>query len=102
IAPEAENEDFSGTVVMPVPRELLAATSGERFEDEGEEIHVSGHRPFLLDDPNAAWYVVQGGILIFTVAIEQGQPVGTRTHFLGVLPGQAIFGFDLQRYGVGS
>jgi ATP-binding cassette subfamily C protein len=108
VAPTAEvgNEDFSQTVVIQIPQELrdaaaTAAGSG-RFEDEGEAIEASGHKPFLLDDPNSVWYVAQGGVLIFTVAIENGQPVGTRTHFLGVLPGQAIFGFDLQRYGVGS
>lgn len=107
IAPTAEvgNEDFSSTVVIPIPKELLAASTPAgslRFEDEGEAIEASGHKPFLLDDPDSVWYVVEGGVLIFTVAIENGQPVGTRTHFLGVLPGQAIFGFDLQRYGVGS
>ncbi len=108
IAPTADvgNEDFSATVVIPIPKELLAAASApggaSRFEDEGDAIEASGHKPFLLDDPNAVWYVVEGGVLIFTVAIENGQPAGTRTHFLGVLPGQAIFGFDLQRYGVGS
>ncbi len=104
------NEDFSNTVVIQVPAELLAAARAGsaaagpavRFEEEGEAIEVSGHKPFLLDDPDSVWYVVEGGVLIFTVAIEQGQPVGTRKHFLGVLPGQAIFGFDLQRYGVGS
>ncbi|ODS52727.1 MAG: NHLP bacteriocin export ABC transporter permease/ATPase subunit [Acidobacteria bacterium SCN 69-37] len=82
--------------------EQVGTTAGGRFEDEGEAVEASGHKPFLLDDPDAVWYVVEGGVLIFTVAIENGQPVGTRTHFLGVLPGQAIFGFDLQRYGVGS
>jgi NHLM bacteriocin system ABC transporter ATP-binding protein len=108
VAPTADvgNEDFSQTVVIQIPAELRAAVASasgsERFEDEGEPIEASGHKPFLLDDPGSVWYVAQGGVLIFTVAIENGQPVGTRTHFLGVLPGQAIFGFDLQRYGVGS
>lgn len=100
---EVGNEDFGQTVVIQIPKDLQAPSpTSERFEDEGESVEVSAHRPFLLDDPDAVWYVVQGGVLIFTVAVEQGQPVGTRTHFLGVLPGQAIFGFDLQRYGVGS
>lgn len=111
VAPTAEvgNDDFSQTVVIQIPQELRAAVAAaaggsgsERFEDEGEAIEASGHKPFLLDDPGSVWYVAQGGVLIFTVAIENGQPAGTRTHFLGVLPGQAIFGFDLQRYGVGS
>lgn len=99
------NEDFSNTVVIPVAAVMAEAartTAAVRFENEGEALEVSGHRPFLLDDPDSVYYVVEGGVLIFTVALEDGQPVGTRKHFLGVLPGQAIFGFDLQRYGVGS
>jgi ATP-binding cassette subfamily C protein len=47
------------------------------------------------------WYVVNGGVLIFTVALEKGEPVG-RAHFLGVVAGQLLFGLDLRRYGVGS
>jgi NHLM bacteriocin system ABC transporter ATP-binding protein len=92
--------DFGGTVVIPIPRELLSGTG--RIEDEGELLEVNAHKPFLLDDPETVWYVADGGVMIFTVAIDKGQPVGTRTHFLGVLPGQLMFGFDLQRYGVGS
>ena len=92
--------DFGGTVVIPIPRELLSGTG--RIEDEGELLEVNAHKPFLLDDPQTVWYVADGGVMIFTVAIDKGQPVGTRTHFLGVLPGQLMFGFDLQRYGVGS
>ena len=57
VAPEilaAVPEDADAEV--PVPKELLAAasrTGSERFEDEGEAVEVSAHRPFLLDDPDA-------------------------------------------------
>ena len=92
--------DFGGTVVMPAPPELLQAT--RRIDEEGELQEVSGHRPFLLDDAGRLWYVVTGGIEIFTVAVQQGKPVGTRAHFLGILPGQCFFGFDLLSLGMGS
>lgn len=92
--------DFGGTVVMPAPPELLQAT--RRIDEEGELQEVSGHRPFLLDDAGSLWYVVTGGIEIFTVAVQQGKPVGTRAHFLGILPGLCFFGFDLLSLGMGS
>src|SRR4029453_8154879 len=47
-------------------------------------------------------FVGEGGIVIFPVALEKGEPVGTRTHFLGIVSGQVFFGFDLRRYNVGS
>jgi NHLM bacteriocin system ABC transporter ATP-binding protein len=93
-------QDFSGTVVMRVTPEMLA--QARRIEDEGEALEVSAHKPFLLDDPNSLWYVVSGGLLIFTVAVEKGQPVGARNHFLGIMEGQCCFGFDLARYATGS
>jgi NHLM bacteriocin system ABC transporter ATP-binding protein len=92
--------DFSRTIVMPVPD--FVRKGAWNIEDEGEAVEASAHRPFQLDDPDSAWYVVSGGLLIFTVALERDKPVGTRTHFLGIVPGQMCFGFDLKRYGVGS
>jgi NHLM bacteriocin system ABC transporter ATP-binding protein len=94
------DRDRSLTMMMPVPAELIAATW--RIADEGEPLAVSAHDPFLLDDPESAWYVVTGGILIFTVAIENGEPVGTRTHFLDILPAQLFFGFDIGSYAANS
>jgi NHLM bacteriocin system ABC transporter ATP-binding protein len=88
------------TVVMPASPQLVEDT--RPIQEEGELVEVSAHRPFLLDDASSVWYVVSGGIEIFTVAVEHGAPVGTRAHFLGVLPGQCFFGFDLLRYGMGS
>jgi pSer/pThr/pTyr-binding forkhead associated (FHA) protein len=94
------DQDFGRTVVMPVPDFIRKGPW--TIDEEGEGIEASAHRPFQLDDPDAAWYVVGGGLLIFTVALEKGEPVGSRTHFLGIVPGQMCLGFDLKRYGVGS
>ena len=88
------------TVIMPTPPEL--AEKARRIEDEGELVEGSAHRTFLLDDPDSLWYVVSGGLLLFTVALDKGKPVGQRTHFLGILPGQCCFGFDPVGYGFGS
>ncbi|HEY8550559.1 MAG TPA: NHLP bacteriocin export ABC transporter permease/ATPase subunit [Vicinamibacterales bacterium] len=88
------------TVVMPATADLVNRT--RRIEDEGELVEANAHRPFVLDDPESVWYVVEGGLLIFTVALEKGQPVGPRTHFLGIVPGQCCFGFDLVGYALGS
>jgi NHLM bacteriocin system ABC transporter ATP-binding protein len=100
VDPGVNESDFSHSVVMPIPAHPLATTT--RVEDEGDLLEVSGHKPFLIDDPDTVWYVVEGGILIFTVAVEKGEPIGPRTHFLGILPGQVFLGFDLRQYGVGS
>jgi pSer/pThr/pTyr-binding forkhead associated (FHA) protein len=96
----AADPDSSHTMLIPVPVELIAATW--RVAEEGEPLTVSAHDPFLLDDPKSAWYVVTGGILIFTVAIENGEPVGTRTHFLDIQPAQLFFGFDIGSYAADS
>lgn len=85
--------DFDKSVVMPVPAALRADT---RIEDEGEAVEGFAHKPFVIDDPDAVWYVVSGGVLLFTVAMDKGVPVGPRTHFLGILPGQCFMGIDPQ------
>ncbi len=88
------------TVVMPALPEMVA--KARNIEEEGEFVEGNAHKPFLLDDPQSVYYVVEGGLLIFTVALEKGQPVGQRTHFLGVVAGQCCFGFDLVGYALGS
>src|SRR5262249_17951531 len=92
--------DFTRTVVIPAPSQQVAGGAG--VESEGELLQLGAHEPFLLDDPTSAWLVLEGGILIFTTAVERDQPVGARAHFLGSLPGQVCLGFDRARYGLGS
>jgi NHLM bacteriocin system ABC transporter ATP-binding protein len=84
--------DMSRSVIIPAaPTTPEAAVALER---EGEELDVGAHQPFLLDETDCLWYVVEGAIDIFTVAIEKQQPRGTRSHFLAVLSGRCFFGFD--------
>jgi ATP-binding cassette subfamily C protein len=69
---------------------------------EGDAVDVSVRRTFLIDDPEAIYFVAAGGLLLFTVAMEPGGPAGPRTHFLDVLPGQCAFGFRSSRTMFGS
>ncbi len=91
---------FGETMVVPVTAAQLVAA--RKLEDEGEPLELGGHQAFLLEDPTLLYYVVAGGVDIFTVAVKGGQPEGARTHFLGVLPGQCLFGFDLANHELGS
>ena len=98
--PARGEADFDQTVVIPLPRQLV--TAGDGLEEEGELLEIGAHQSFLLDDPTSTWLVVEGGILLFAVGLEKGLPVGPRTHFLGILPGQMCVGFDRARYRIGS
>ena len=90
--------DGEGTIFVATPLEHLEEI--KRIENEGELVEVGSTQPFLLDDPEITWYCVAGGVDIFTVTMEEGEPVGTRSHFLGILPGQCCFGIDVA--GMGS
>ena len=91
-----------GAMPLPTVTEAgAAAPTARRLEDVGEVIPVSAHDPFLANDTDSVWIVVTGGILLFTVALENGQPVGTRSHFLGINTGQCFFGIDALSVGSG-
>jgi ATP-binding cassette subfamily C protein len=92
--------DASGTMLLRTPTPSRAAARS--IDDEGELVQVYAHQPFVLDDPASLWYVVTGGLLIFTVALDKGKPTGTRAHFLNVEADSACFGFDLQQQMYGS
>ncbi len=72
------------------------------LEELGERHVTTANKPFLLDDPEVAWIVESGKVEIFTVSVEKGQPTGAREHFVTIETGQAFFGFDTERYGMGS
>ncbi|MEL7061080.1 MAG: FHA domain-containing protein, partial [Acidobacteriota bacterium] len=68
----------------------------------GTPREASGNAPFLLDDPEAMWLVEAGRVEIFAVGVEAGRPVGARSHYLTVEPGEAFFGMDFGSYRVGA
>src|SRR5439155_11404841 len=106
-SPDATSYIAPEKVAKPAPAAAKPAAAvetpkGSPLDNEGELSTFLAHKPIVLDDPSSVSSVVSGGVLIFTVAIENGEPAGTRTHFLGVNPGQCFFGFDLKAYGFGS
>lgn len=93
--------DFARTVFMPAVPAPAPAAGAPGLDAEGDPIEVSAQEPFLLDDPDVCYLVASGGLLIFTVPLEKGQPAGIRSHFLALLPGQCAFGFDLRQHATG-
>jgi ATP-binding cassette subfamily C protein len=77
----------------PVNREIIA---------RGMHLIADGMRPFLLDGQDTAWFVESGKVEVFTVGVEDGAPVGARSHFVTVEPGEFMFGMDLEGYAMGS
>jgi len=100
IADAMVSPDVSGTMLLRTPTPSRAAARS--IDDEGELLQVYAHQPFVLDDPASLWYVVTGGLMIFTVALDKGKPTGTRAHFSNIEAGSACFGFDLQPQTYGS
>lgn len=72
------------------------------LEELGERVVAAANKPFLLDDPEVVWLVESGKLELFAVQVEKGEPVGARQHFLTVEAGEAAFGMDTARYGMGS
>ncbi|MDQ2870196.1 MAG: ABC transporter transmembrane domain-containing protein, partial [Acidobacteriota bacterium] len=103
---EPEGDDLDLVQTAQIPRrqmlESIRLALSVRLEDEGEPIPVAGNQPFLLDNPNAMWIVEEGRLEVFTVAIQNGEASGARTHFISVETGQALFGMDFAGYGLGS
>src|SRR5262249_36932981 len=96
------------TTAIPV-KEILeqlsqrVATKPEtRLEEEGEAVNVARNRPFFLDDPETMWIVEAGRVDVFTVAVKDGEAAGARSYFVGVEPGQSLFGMDLASFGAGN
>ncbi|MDB6036613.1 MAG: bacteriocin system transporter, ATP-binding protein [Verrucomicrobiales bacterium] len=71
------------------------------FESEGKSEIIGGNLPFLLDNPDSVWLVERGHIEIFSVRIENENPVGTRFHFCSVGAESLLFGMDLAAYEIG-
>lgn len=103
---ELENEPEPDPEPPQPPPEPLDDVSGlslaEIFAAEGLEIQATGNRPFLIDDPDAVWYVESGKVEIFTVGVENGLPEGARNHFVTVSEGNLMMGMDPELFKVGS
>lgn len=81
----------------PAPAHALA----ELFRSAGECTVLSGLNPFLLDAPDAVWWVESGKLEVFTVGVEDGLPQGHRSNFASLAADTLLFGMDLESFGVG-
>ncbi len=81
------------TIIIARPPRTREPQPALGLADEGEPLVPSPHEPLALDDPEWVWYVVSGGLLLYTATLEDGVP-GTRTHLFDVGPGELLFGLD--------
>ncbi len=58
-------------------------------------------KPILLNDSESVWILQSGKADIFVVKVEDGREVGRRKHFFRAEPGQALFGVNFDKHGVG-
>jgi ATP-binding cassette subfamily C protein len=98
-APKPEPES---SVVPESPRDYQGLSLVEVFEQEGLEVEAGGNRPFLIDEPEAVWYVEKGKVEVFTVGVEDGKPRGARTHFVTLTEGSLMIGMAPELFQVGS
>jgi NHLM bacteriocin system ABC transporter ATP-binding protein len=96
VGPDQGETTLEGATPSLVSREAI------HFANLGEAVDPSPQQPFSLDDPDQIYYVVSGGLLVFTVAGDVDGTGGTRTYLLDVPPGSAAFGLDLVQYGTGT
>lgn len=93
-------------VAAPAPFQAsaeLPETLEQALARWGKLRQVSGNTPWVIGAPQTAWFVQEGQVELFTVALdERGEPQGARTHFLTVRAGEIIFGMDFAAFGVGA
>lgn len=106
---EEKGEDFGGLIgggrTMMVPRmgEIAQEFENPRpLDDKGELATMAANRPIVVSDSSSVWIVGSGRVDLFTIALEKGEPKGTRTHFVTVEPGQAFFGINAEDFGYES
>ncbi len=96
-----ETASFIGQEVFKQHSKSSARSLRDLFEREGSLSVVGGNTPFVLDDDESVWYVHSGKVEIFSVQVENGKVKGSRNHFFSAIAGQAIFGMNIKKYGLG-
>ena len=64
-------------------------------------IKTSTYQSILLDNPQQAWLVYAGYVEVFSVALVNGQPDGTRQFLFRAENGELLFGMRLQDHARG-
>ena len=71
---------------------VMPQNLAQLIQDHGESVAVGSNRPFILDDTATLWWVEEGGVDVFVVALADGNSPGVRTHLLRLESGQALLG----------
>ncbi len=71
------------------------------FKDEGTVQKVGGNEPFLLSDRSSVWFVQTGKVDVFSVDMEDGEPVGPRMHLFRAEAGEILLGLGPSKSAVG-
>jgi NHLM bacteriocin system ABC transporter ATP-binding protein len=62
------------------------------FKSEGTPRDITGHDTLDLGKTASAWLVEMGAVDVFAVSVQDGQPVGPRTHLYRAGVGQLLLG----------
>src|SRR5262245_55604983 len=63
--------------------------------NEGRIVKLAGNNPIFLNDSESVWFVYTGKTDVFASRIENGVPVGARTHLFRATDRHALFGMNL-------
>ena len=61
---------------------------------EGRVIELAGNNPIFLNNDEEVWFVYRGQADVFASHMQDGIPVGARTHLFRVADRHALFGMD--------
>jgi NHLM bacteriocin system ABC transporter ATP-binding protein len=62
------------------------------FTSEGTLLEVGSNQPFWLTERESAWFIAAGKVEVFSVPVENGEPIGSRAHFVRAEAGWVLFG----------
>jgi len=77
-------------------RDPYAASPVWLVREQGKLVRVSGNQSILLDDPSSVWVIVEGGVDVFSVRLQDGQETGPRSHVFRAETGAALFGVPIE------
>jgi ATP-binding cassette subfamily C protein len=93
LAALASETDGGEPETLPALNEAAGALR-RVFEQEGERLSIGSNAPLLLIDPATVWLVRSGQVNVFGVALQDGQPAGTRHFVLAAEQGSLLVGME--------
>ena len=58
----------------------------------GKEFTVPVIDPFIANDPNKVWFLLEGELNLSSTIVKDGKPYGRLNNFLNIQPGELLFG----------